>query len=417
MKLRLLDLLACPCCNGKLTVVITEKKTTDFSDLLTEVKCKKTCAFKQCSLTDKTVNPSDCIECYRQEIVEGTITCECGQQWPIIGGIPRFLPNQLAPDIKKTQETFSSEWKMFRFGERNWGQDMSVRKNLFLKSMQTTAEEMRGKIIFDAGCGSGVLSIEMAKSFGMEVVALDLAFGIQQAYEHNSSPYVYFVQGSVLEPPLQNDVCDYLYCAGVLVACPDTKTGFKAIVKTLKRSGRCFIWVYHPITSTYHPHDRHKLLLYNWLRRKITSRLPIKVQYLLYLSLMPAFLAKQAILRVLGLKHNPVTWREKMQDLFDMFSPIYQHRHDPSEVQEWFSHEGFSNIQVSNTGPWGFGVKGDLHLTFAPSAHNRSSSSRNEAVEVSNGPARKGEVAEPYRPQRGASAQRPRVANAGTESP
>ena len=56
----------------------------------------------------------------------------------------------------------------------------------------------------------------MAESFEMEVVALDLAFGIEQAYSHNVNPYIYFVQGSVLEPPLKDEAVDYLYCAGVL---------------------------------------------------------------------------------------------------------------------------------------------------------------------------------------------------------
>lgn len=368
MKFRLLDLLQCPCGKGNLVLEISDKKRVDFADSLKAVKCEKTCAFKRCSVTNENVKPSDCMECYKQEIVEGTIFCECGQKWSIIGGIPRFLPDQLAPDIKKTQETFSSEWKMFHFGERNWGQDISFRKNLFLHSMQATPDDMKGKVIFDAGCGSGVLSIEMAKSFGMEVIALDLASGIQNAYEHNDSPYVYFVQGSVLEPPLRNHSCDYVYCAGVLVHCPDTRAGLKTIIRTLKPGGRCFIWVYHPIDSAYHPDDRNKLLLYNWIRKNITSRLPIRLQYLLYLSLLPAFLTRRAIMRFLVLKHNPVTWREKMQDLFDMFSPVYQHRYEPAEVEEWFSQEGLSNVQVSNRGPFGFGVKGELGEAPSPEA-------------------------------------------------
>jgi len=69
-------------------------------------------------------------------------------------------------------------------------------------------EELSGKLILDAGCGSGLVSMEMAKSFGMEVVALDLAFGIENAYKTNTNPYVYYLQGSVLNLPFRRQIFD-----------------------------------------------------------------------------------------------------------------------------------------------------------------------------------------------------------------
>lgn len=331
MKKRLLDVLCCPC-GSDLTLKVPAAEPT--------------------SLRDRDQGrPS--------EITAGTLLCSRGHEWPIVNGIPRFIPAALAQDLKKTQETFSFEWKMFRFGERNWGQDIEVRKGLFLRGLNVKPEDLRGKTIFDAGCGSGLLSMEMAKSFGMEVFALDLAYGIENAYRHNDSPNVHFVQGSVLEPPFRPGVFDYVYCAGVLVACPDTHEGFLSIVKMLKRGGRCFIWLYHPIDRTHHPRDLAKMTVYNWIRVHVTSRLPIKVQYALYLSLMPAFLVKQRIKMLLGREKNPRTWREKMQSLFDMFSPLYQNRHEEQEAVRWFQDAGFANAAVAYTEEYGFGARGD----------------------------------------------------------
>lgn len=336
-------------------------RTVQFGDAIPEVRCQRVCGRKLCAISTGMVAPQDCERCYQQEIAEGKLRCSaCGQVWPIIGGVPRFLPKQLATDIKKTQATFSFEWKMFRFSERNWGQDITFRTNLFLDALKVPPHELEGKLIFDAGCGSGALSIAMAKQFGMEIVAMDLAYGIEKAYEHNDSPNVLFVQGSVLEPPLRGDVFDYVYCAGVLVHCPDSKEAFKAVVPTLKRGGRCFVWVYHPISAAYYPADWRKLATHSWIRRNITSRLPIQIQYLLYLTLMPAFLAKQAVECMLGMKESAVTWREKMQNLFDSFSPIYQNRHEPKEVEEWYSERGFSNVEVAYREHEGFGMRGDL---------------------------------------------------------
>ena len=127
MKFRLIDLLQCPCGQNSLVVKDAVTKRSVFSDRLSEVKCKKNCAFKQCPADSGQVTPADCNECYSHEINEGTITCQCGMAWPIVGGIPRLLPASLAGELKKTQETFSYEWKMFRFGERNWGQDINLK--------------------------------------------------------------------------------------------------------------------------------------------------------------------------------------------------------------------------------------------------------------------------------------------------
>src|SRR5438445_9156322 len=150
-----------------------------------------------------------------------------------------------------------------------------------------------------------------------------------------------------------------MYCAGVLVACPDTHAGFKAIVPVLSKGGRCFIWVYHPISKQYYPTEHRKLAVYNWIRTRITAPMPIKLQHYLYLSALPFFFVKQSIERILGKRPSPLTWREKMQALFDFFSPLYQHRHEPAEVSSWFVDQGFKNVVVCNIGSQGFGVRGD----------------------------------------------------------
>jgi len=362
MKFRLFDLLRCSCGKRDLQLINQDVVPVEFIAPLTKVMCSQYCGLRSFHIEEASITPEDCKECYGKEIREGTIFCSCGKKYPVHEGIPRFLPDSLRPDFQKIQGTFSYEWKMFRFGERNWGQDIEYRKSLFLRGMGVTPDTLGGKLIFDAGCGSGLLSMEMAQSFGMEVVALDLASGIEKAYKYNKNPVVYFIQGSVLEPPLREACFDYVYCAGVLVALPDTKTGFRTIIKQLTKGGRCFIWVYHPIDRKFHHKDFMKMTVYNAIRKHITSRLPISTQYYLYLTLMPAFLMKQKIELLAGRKQkkDALTLREKMQALFDMFSPTYQNRHTPEEVMEWYKEEGFENITVSDIGPYGFGLYGNL---------------------------------------------------------
>lgn len=361
MKYRIVELLKCKCGSGRLTVKNPTIKKVNFSGQFNTVRCTDVCGFKATNVGDGSVTPYDCMRCYGLEVFEGALSCSCRQEYAIVRGIPRFLENDMGVSIKKTQKAFSWEWRMFRFSERNWGQTLAERRELFVEGIGVNPDELRGKMILDAGCGSGALSVDMAKSFGMEVVALDLALGIQMAYEHNDSPYVHFIQGSVLRPPLKEQSFDYLYSAGVLHHTnPDTWKAFRAIVPTLKKDGRCFIWLYHPIDKKHHPHDRNKLLLYNFIGRKITSRLPIQMQFFVYLLFIPLFLLKQKISCLLGRKTKCLTWREKMQSFFDSFSPLYVNRHTHDEATEWFKNDGFVNVVISTTGPYGFGVRGDL---------------------------------------------------------
>lgn len=361
MKFRLLDVLQSPQ-GGDLKLkeaTISEARNANPPE---KVPCQHFCAFKQVPLEGSEISITDCQACYKREISEGKLVSARGETFPIVRAIPRFVQSEIPQDIRKIQKTFSSEWDHYVYGQRNWGQTIEYRKQLFLQCMGSSPEELKGKTIWDAGCGSGILATEMSRTFGMEVIALDLAFGIDKAQEFCDQSNVHFVQGSVLSPPLRKRYFDYLYCAGVLVACPDTYEGFKSIIPQLKEGGRCFIWVYQPVNKEYMPHDWRKVSVYNWIRTNVTSKLPIPVQRGLYWSWIPFFLVKQECDILTGRleRANRRTAKEKMQALFDAFSPIFQHKHTYEEVEQWYQDEGFINFKISEKGLWGFGAYGDL---------------------------------------------------------
>lgn len=373
MKYRLVDLIQPVTEDSQLRVKVTRQTDSPFDGAINEVKCKRFCALKNAKIGQVPVTPADCTKCYSLEILEGELVSDTGSKYPIVKGIPRMLPDDMKGFLEKNKATFSLEWKMFRFGERNWGQDIEFRKKLFLKGMDRTPEELKGKLMFDAGCGSGLLSMEMARSFGMEVVALDLADGIEQAYEKNRNPFLYFVQGSVLTPPVRSHVCHYIYCCGVLIALPDTREGFNALARCLKPGGRYFTWFYHPIDRAHHPKDLYKMRLYNWIRSRITSRLPIQVQYLIYLAMIVPFVIKRDISNLFRREKDTRTWREKMQAFVDMFSPVYQNRHSEEETLRWFSEEGLVNSTIAYQEKYGFSARGDVPSGgLTPSAAKRT---------------------------------------------
>ena len=76
---------------------------------------------------------------------------------------------------------------------------------------------------------------------------------------------------------------------------------------------------------------------------------------------------------MLGRDTDTLTWHEKMQQLVDFFSPVYQHRYTAEEIVA-FPRGGLRKHRANRRGPYGFAVRGDLlacaaaarPLTLAP---------------------------------------------------
>ena len=360
MKYRVIDLLQSIGGANQLRLGAATKVTKlPFNGEAPRARCRQFCGFKNCPIQSNATT-ADCDGCYAYEIEEGELIADSGERYPIIGGIPRLLSAETKDFLQKNKKSFSLEWKYSQKEERNWGQDIEFRKQLFLQGFGLEPDALAGKLILDAGCGSGVLSRALGDSYGMEVLAADLATGIENAYRKNRNPHVHFIQASVLELPLKDRMFDYVYCAGVLIHLPDTKRAFDLLPRLLKPGGRMFIWVYHPIAAHRQASDRVRETIYQWLRSRVTSRLPIKAQEVIYLFLVVPFVIRRMLLGLLKKSTDTRTWREKMQNFIDTFSPAYVNRHTEEEVLEWYREGGFTNYKIAYSERYGFGARGDL---------------------------------------------------------
>ena len=98
MKLRLLDILACPMCkNFPLELTIIEE-AEDKSRAIDEVPCELFCGNYRAPIStlkrEKLIE--DCKKCIKRTIVSGVLYCnKCGRWYPIIDEIPRMMPDNL----------------------------------------------------------------------------------------------------------------------------------------------------------------------------------------------------------------------------------------------------------------------------------------------------------------------------------
>lgn len=313
-----------------------------------------------------------------EEIMEGLILSSSGFIFPIIAGVPRmqldafleygnsikqyfkkyedvkqsllenygYIIQDVVRKTKKTKKSFSQEWKIFKYeGDTTWGFTKDVRKKRFLEEIDLTAEELPGKTLLDVGCGNGVLTSAIAE-YGIQTIGIDVSYSIERAFISNDNSNAHFIQCDLQNPPFQANFFDIVYSTGVIHHTNNTELSFSCITPLVKSKGRLYIWLYKPEKDL-----RHRMIV---KIRKVTHRLPIWLQYALYLTfLVPWGLIKER------LRGKKLTWREQLINYFDVLSCEFRYEHTPEEVKIWYLKRNFANLKVTITEYLGFGIYGD----------------------------------------------------------
>jgi len=314
-----------------------------------------------------------------EKIIEkGILWSEQGWFYPVINGIPRLtiesilehdsfytnhipgflalkkklvsenfnLINSCVVRNKRTKESFALEWSLFNYeSDKTWDADRTAMVNRFLKETDETILSIKNKIIFDVGCGNGLLDQLIAKDTNC-VIAMDLSRSIERAYEKNQERNVLFIQGDVYFPPIPPRYFDIVHSSGVIHHTPDTFHAFSCLDKTVKNEGKVSIWLYHPRKNIFH---RGSLVL-----RRISSKWPVKMQFLFYkFTLFPIIFI---IKKIKGTSQNS---REMMVDIMDSFSPEYRHEHTHEEAIDLLRRSRYKNIKITTTGIFGFNIIGN----------------------------------------------------------
>ena len=352
MQKRLLDILRCPNCAGKL----------------------------DCSVFTMVGDETE----------TGILRCHESHFFPVYRGIPRMLPNSLAdywPEIegdvptprpavveelvererfraagesfdKRTKANFSNEWDNHDIGGKTWTMELADRvKWFFLEPIRIPKEELKGKVLLDAGCGNGSQSVAYTE-FGLEVVALDLSTGLEkgQAFRnvHKAAKKenVHFIQGDLQKPPLAPDTFDIIHSTGVLHHTPKPLQTFRTLRPLLKPGGTFYVWLYKyenvvtPVVNSM---------------RALTTRIPAGIfAHIADATALP-FMGFCWTVNKLGIRrYETPNRKEAAIAVHDIFGAPYAHYHSLEEVSGWYKEAGFDEIWDCNDGRRGFGVCGRL---------------------------------------------------------
>ncbi len=300
------------------------------------------------------------------EIVAGELRCgECGEAYPIRGGIPRFQKAPLRGEVARTVENFGKAWRRFSWLDPNY-------ERQFLDWVRpVTHDFFKGKLVLDAGCGKG-RHLVWAERFGAEeVVGFDLSDAVEVSYGHTKHlPNVHVAQGDIYNPPVKA-AFDYIYSLGVLHHLPRPGEGFRSISKLLRPKGAISIWVYGRENNDW------IVWFVNPFRRLVTSRMSPRQLHAMSFAitafvLWPALKLFWAPLRRwapgLGKRLfygdyfcyiSAFSFRDVLAIVFDHLTPPTAYYLSRDEVRSWFDGVfGRVELRHHNANSWGgFGVR------------------------------------------------------------
>lgn len=268
-------------------------------------------------------------------------------EFPIVNGIPRFV------DSDHYVKSFSFEWNTHNNTQLDCFRGDNSSESQFVQKTGFSPEELKGKLVLDAGVGAGRFT-DVVSRWGANVVGVDLSYAVEAAQRNfQDRPNVWIAQANIGALPFKPESFDAVFSIGVLHHTPDTKAYFLKLVPLLKPGGAIAIWVY-PKQGDYLVRDK-------WIR--FVNKIPPRMYYAWCRWFVPWALRHvgsnrwaAAMRRVFPLSTQNLGLENDILDTFDGFSPQFHGIHSPEEVEEWFREAGL--VDISRPSDWVTCVKG-----------------------------------------------------------
>ncbi len=340
-----------------------------------------------CPLCQSTLRPTP----YLQDgtwIEEGILTCENGDQFPIIRGIPVLIEPNLRLSILGNEET--QFWRRHaaeaggassgsapaaddsekRSAAAVWGyqwqdfhelwQDTAGVEQFYRWLAPLRPDDLRGKTMLDAGCGTGRHVLYSSRNAGL-VIGVDISLATRVAARLTRGvTNAHIVQADIYRLPFRTETFDRIYSIGVIHHLPDPRAAYLNLLRHVKRNATLTVWLY----------GREN----NWLaasfvetiRAVFTRRMPLSL--LKFLSLIPATILWSVIkffygpvnwLAPAGARHFPyntyfmlfnrLSFRHQWMNVFDKLNAPIANYYRRDEMEAWLKASGLSATQLAHT--------------------------------------------------------------------
>ncbi len=265
---------------------------------------------------------------------------KCQKSHSIRDGIPRFL-TMTSKNEEQVKNSFNLQH--FRYLDSRYLHFTPELVDQWLNDVQLPKDYFKGKLVLDAGCGTGRWTYAMAL-LGATVVAIDFTdAGVsvtQKGTGHLENVAV--LQASIFDLPFRPDTFDFVLSWGVLHHTPNTKVAFDRLVPLVKKGGQLYVMVYER-------HNPLKFLFTDLLRRILRSvseeqRYRLCTRFIIKSPRLYRWLSKGMICACYPENADPLQISTIQLGLYDAYSPGFNHLHTRKEVEGWFQEHRFGDM-------------------------------------------------------------------------
>jgi SAM-dependent methyltransferase len=271
---------------------------------------------------------------------------------------------------------FGEQWNRFRDIQIDSLSGKSESHARFFAETGWTAEDIKGKLLLDAGCGAGRFA-EVAMDCGARVVAVDIseaAWACKKTLERFPEKDYLVIRASLFDLPFKKESFDAIYSLGVLQHTPDPLRALSCLTSFLAPGGRLATWIYERRAfdiSLFQPRT--------WIRRAVASRSTeskLKLSRFLTATAFPVgwglswfgrtgerasqFLP-YAARHHLGRGNLRRQWDYSVMDTFDWYGPLYDQPQSEAEVIRTMKEAGL--IYVRRLPARGMAIVGEAPRT------------------------------------------------------
>lgn len=307
----------------------------------------------RCPQTGQRLSFEDCNDSSLQLEEGWLISADRKQRYPVIKGIPRFVPQSNYAD------NFGMQWNHFRPTQLDSHSGHPISTDRFWQATGWEPESLKDQWVLDAGCGAGRFA-EVALLAGAKVLALDYSSAVDACYANlKHHPNLHVVQGDIYALPFASESFPFVYSLGVLQHTPDVAKAFAALPPMVRRGGHLctdFYWkrfrtmlhakyLFRPLTKRI-----DQLKLFRFLQRWVPTLLMVSQ----VLGRVP--LIGPALKRIVPVADYtgrfPLSEKQLREwallDTFDMLAPTYDNPQSAATVREWFQLAGLTEIEVGH---------------------------------------------------------------------
>lgn len=301
----------------------------------------------------------------QEHILEGTLQCkQCSQEVPIHKGIPLFF-GELSEEVESNVKNFGDQWQTYnKLLEEN-----QIEFNSYYEGSGFSPSQMAGKLVLDAGCGSGKFAYLSAQYPNTTIIGMDLSHSTLAAFESTKHlPNVHIIQADILNPPFADETFDFIYSIGVLHHTENPPLSFTTLMKKLKPNSQFFFWLYSKegnelYLSIVDPFRKYFFChLPHWVNNVIACILAFMTwPVLLLYGLIDAVIPNKTILKktlpmfeylLYFRRVGPWLWRNTV---LDKMIPHIAHHYSKTELKNWLADNQVTEraITYRNGNSWG----------------------------------------------------------------